>query len=114
MKLTAKQFKDFYDQYAHHLDAGHIEVHDEIIEIDGVEIDDFDPAEHPPETIISVSGGYFCSFTDETDHLDGKTFEVLCRKWLKNQGLMQFSVSVPLEKIEKFREACKALGIACP
>lgn len=106
MKMTVKQHRDFFALLEPYFDGDLLHTSDELYKINGVVDDEFDPDDHPDNQIIELAGGYFCSLCDSTKHLDGKSIASLFRKWLKQQGLKQYVVTVPTSKAAEFEAAC--------
>jgi hypothetical protein len=113
MKVTVRQYSDFFKSISHYFDNDSLYVTEETVRQNGVILEDFDPSAYPDDDVIEIvgSGGYFCSMCDSTAHFDGKSVVSMFKKWLRQQGLKQYAFSVPLSKVADFEAACVALGV---
>ena len=112
MKMTVKQCRDFFASLEPWFLRDLLYTSEEKHKIDGVVMDDdeFDLDGYPDDKVIEVSG-YFCSLDDATEHLDGKSIASVFRAWLKQQGLKQYAVAVPISKAAEFEATCALIGV---
>ena len=113
MKTTVKQLRDFFASLEPWFQRDWLYTAEEAYAVDGVVMDeyDFDLGNYPDGKVIDLKRGYFCSIDDATKHLDGKSIESVFKKWLKQQGLKQYAVAVPISKAAEFEAACALIGV---
>lgn len=106
-KATGAEWIAFYaDKNAWPDDAWH---EDEIITVDGVEVDtsEFDESKLSPTARVTVTGGIIYLSDDATD---GPTLEAHFRNWRKRQNTVFMAVEVSKINAEKVQAAITAAG----
>lgn len=113
MKVTIRQYRNFFDQYKKLFDDESLYTDGEIVEINGhLIVNDFFEEHHRPEEEIDVLGGWFISEKPEASHLHGRAIVPIFMHWLATAAQPEIvTAEVPAHKILQFKKACEQMGV---
>lgn len=112
MKLTVKQYGDFFAQYTEHVCSNRLHTDGEVVKKDGSFLEYFDEDMHQDEQEIEVVGGWFVSDHESTSHLNNVAIVPLIKTWLESCAAPSLLIAeVPALKLIQFKKACEQMGV---